>query len=151
MQTFLPYADFAESARSLDLRRLGKQIIENRQINKAIIDPDYGWQNHPAVNMWRGYQTALFWYAAECADEWTERRGKMHGAWVNMLNDDMVAYVFLHMERSAGTLKLPPFIGDEAFHRSHRSNLLRKDYEHYSQFFGTDTPTDLDYIWPVGV
>jgi hypothetical protein len=41
---------------------------------------------------------------------------------------------------------LPWFIGNEAFHRSHRSNLLRKAPEYYSELF-SDVPDDLPYIW----
>ena len=32
MQTFLPYADFAQSAKALDPKRLGKQRVETIQI-----------------------------------------------------------------------------------------------------------------------
>jgi len=34
MQTFLPYADFKESAQCLDYRRLGKQRVEAKQIHR---------------------------------------------------------------------------------------------------------------------
>src|SRR3954467_10297198 len=54
MQTFLPVADFADSARLLDSPRLGKQRVEALQILRAIELPDYGWVNHPAVLMWGG-------------------------------------------------------------------------------------------------
>lgn len=43
---------------------------------------------------------------------------------------------------------LPPWLGDEDFHRSHRSSLLRKDPEHYRPLF-PDDPDDLPYVWPV--
>lgn len=33
-------------------------------------------------------------------------------------------------------------------HASHRSNLLRKEPEHYTQFGWTEPP-DLAYVWPV--
>ena len=36
MQTFLPYPDFAESAKVLDNKRLGKQRVECLQIMKAL-------------------------------------------------------------------------------------------------------------------
>ena len=42
---------------------------------------------------------------------------------------------------------LPPWLGDEEFHRSHRSSLLNKDPEWYGDVF-TDVPPDLPYIWP---
>jgi len=59
VQTFLPYADFGESARALDTRRLGKQRVETLQIVRALTRPGNGWRHHPAVRMWRGYEEAL--------------------------------------------------------------------------------------------
>ncbi len=43
---------------------------------------------------------------------------------------------------------LPPWLGDEAVHRSHRSALVRKDPDHYGPLFD-DIPPDLEYVWPV--
>ena len=40
----------------------------------------------------------------------------------------------------------PHWLGYEPFHASHRSNLLRKDAEYYSQFGWTE-PDNLPYIW----
>jgi hypothetical protein len=41
---------------------------------------------------------------------------------------------------------LPDWIGDDRVHASHRSNLLRKDYDFYSQYNWTE-PTDIQYHW----
>ena len=49
MQSFLPIADFTETARILDPRRLGKQRVEALQILRGLIVPGYGWRHHPAV------------------------------------------------------------------------------------------------------
>ena len=56
MQTFVPFDNFIESSKSLDNRRLNKQLLEGRQIYKIIYtDQRSGaWANHPAVKMWRG-------------------------------------------------------------------------------------------------
>ena len=62
MQTFLPYPDFNLSARVLDDKRLGKQRVESMQIYKSCVLDDYGWKQHPAVKMWKGYETALLMY-----------------------------------------------------------------------------------------
>jgi len=43
--------------------------------------------------------------------------------------------------------EFPGWLGDEAFHASHRSNLLRKDPEFYGRY-GWNEPPDLPYIWP---
>ena len=45
-------------------------------------------------------------------------------------------------------MKFPPWLFNEEFHASHRSNLLRKDPEYYGKFGWKETP-DLPYIWPV--
>ena len=42
---------------------------------------------------------------------------------------------------------LPPWLGDADFHRSHRSSLLNKEPEWYSDVF-TDVSPDLPYVWP---
>ncbi|GAB3960278.1 hypothetical protein GCM10029978_009170 [Actinoallomurus acanthiterrae] len=65
MQTFLPYADFAATARVLDPRRLGKQRVEALQVLRGLTVPGYGWRHHPAVRMWAGYEEALTRYGLE--------------------------------------------------------------------------------------
>jgi len=45
---------------------------------------------------------------------------------------------------------LPPWVGDEQFHASHRSNLLRKDRQWYGQFEWKESD-DLPYVWPKGL
>jgi len=138
VQTFLPLPSFSASAESLDLQRLGKQIIESRQIGRALTDPDYGWQRHPAVQAWRGHLGALLAYSAAMNDEWVRRRGKAHGAYLNMEMDHLFA---------SPDDRLPGWLGWEAFHLSHRSNLIRKNPAHYGALW-PGTPPDLPYIWP---
>lgn len=43
---------------------------------------------------------------------------------------------------------MPPWLGRESFHASHRANLLRKDADWYSSFGWADSPL-LPYEWPV--
>ena len=135
MQTFLPYPDFAQSARCLDNRRLGKQRVECLQILKALSDPSYGWQNHPAVKMWRGYKNTLAVYGFEICLHWRER-----GFRDTLLDTFKYATDFKN--------ELPPWLGNSDFHASHRSNLLRKDPIHYGQFCWTES-NNLPYIWPI--
>lgn len=137
MQTFLPYPDFAQSASVLDNKRLGKQRVECLQILKAITNPTYGWQNHPAVRMWRGHYIALADYGLRICEEWTKRGFK-----------DTCAVKIIPFLCRTGAGNDPSFIGNPDFHASHRSNLLRKDPIHYAQFGWTE-PNNLPYIWPV--
>lgn len=129
MQTFLPYSDFVASARVLDYRRLGKQRIEARQILTALSDPEYGWQNHPAVKMWRGYVEALKAYFNAISREWVER-GYQHNLGFFVVED----------------YELPVWLGNEEFHYSHRSKLYQKNPNYY---FGWTGIAVVDYVWPI--
>jgi hypothetical protein len=139
VQTFLPYADFNKSAKSLDRQRLGKQRVETMQIMNAILNPNYGWQNHPAVNMWRGHLISLMDYQVAICQEWVNRGYK----------DTCLEKSFALLDGYEGEVRMtrPGWIGDYEFHLSHQSNLLRKLPEHYSQHF-IDVPNDLPYVWP---
>jgi hypothetical protein len=150
MQTFLPYPDFDATAAALDDRRLGKQRVEALQILRALTWPVYGWKHHPAVLMWRGYEEALGAYAAAICGEWC-RRGHADTCEVKIMTELAGAGVAVPPRTQAAlaaTGALPPWLGDDGFHRSHRSALLRKDPEWYRPRFG-DEPDDLEYTWPV--
>ena len=159
MQTFLPYPDFAQSASVLDRQRLGKQRVECLQILQTLakgptetiqqtlrsgeivaIVRKTPWYNHPAVKMWRGYTDRLVSYSLAICDEWIDRgyndtcRAKI----LACLYDAPISHIGM----------TPDWLGNPAFHASHRSNLLRKNYAWYSQFGWTE-PTDLPYVWPV--
>lgn len=158
MQTFLPYPDFVESVRVLDYRRLGKQRVEVLQILKTLHKGpqtctecgdtfSYGccggyglpkttpWWNHPAVKMWRGFTSSLAEYGIIICKEWINRG----------YQDTCLEKIALHM--GFREPMKPIWFGEEDFHLSHRSNLLRKFPAHYRQFW----PNDLDnlpYVWP---
>lgn len=143
MQTFLPYDNFDKSAAVLHMKHLGKQRVENLQIMKALTDESYGWQNHPAVRMWRGYELKLWAYQMSICDEWISRGYKDTCA-------DKTSSVFMqHPEYGHFKYENPSWLGNEDFHRAMRSNLLRKKPEHYGPLFEVDLPDDLDYIWPI--
>lgn len=146
MQTFLPDPDFDQSAAYLDRARLQKQIVETFQIMKALTVPGYGWQNHPAVRMWRGHRHALLRYQRACVREWGRR------VFTSLLDmgDKTAALMQLAADRGeVFYIGDPEWLGDERVHASHRSNLLRKDPEAYGAI-GWSEPADLPYIWPVG-
>ena len=134
MQTFLPYQDFEKSVRCLDYRRLGRQRTEAATIHKALsANLLKGWQRHPAVMMWVGYNNALADYYNHCIDEWV-RRG---------YNNTLEKIILSETTTDAD----PPWLGVEQIHASHRSNLLRKDPEYYGKFGWKESP-DLPYTWP---
>ena len=138
MQTFLPYSSYAKSAEVLDMRRLGKQRVETLQILNALTDSEYGWQNHPAVNMWRGYEYELIEYGIAICNEWISRGYK----------DTCLEKIAQKIENiPEDSVDFPPWIGSMDFHLSHQSNLLRKNFDYYIQFFD-NVPDDLEYVWP---
>ena len=142
MQTFLPFRSFRKSAKCLDRQRLGKQRVECKQLLSALgisiggSSQSRGWTNHPAARMWRGHERSLCRYAIEVCREW-RRRGYQD----SLLQQFQAALPLLSGND-------PDWLGDEQFHRSHRSNLLRKMPEHYRQYW-PDERDDLPYIWPV--
>lgn len=148
MQTFLPYADFAESLACLDYKRLGKQRVEAKQLIKAItgeiihattgaeqiiesVARSAGWSNHPAALMWTHYVPALKLYHNMAITEWIHRG----------YNNSMPFF------KLPEEINMPWWFGDDSFHAAHRSNLLRKDSVYYGQF-DWEEPNDLPYIWP---
>jgi hypothetical protein len=134
MQTFLPYSDFKKSVEVLDYRRLGKQRVESYQVLNVLLGrtSSKGWVNHPVTRMWRGYEEALKLYQNITITEWIGRGYKNNMSFEVLDPDDLV---------------YPFWLGDERVHRSHRSNLLRKDFMHYSEYFSE--PDDLEYFWAV--
>ena len=149
MQTFLPYADFERSARSLDLKRLGKQRVECIQVLRGLTRSDYGWRHHPAVLMWKGHEEALGRYGFTMCQVWTERG--FADTCASTIGADL-REAGVHTVRTQPELAavgaLPSWLGAPEFHRSHQSALVRKDPEHYRPLF-PDVPDDLEYWWPV--
>lgn len=139
MQTFLPYPNFARSAKCLDNRRLNKQRVECKQILNALQRDSGGWINHPAVRMWREYEQSLIDYALAVCDE-CDKRGIRDNVNIRNWFERQRRYFYVDtFDRD------PHWLGNRAFHRSHQSNLRRKDPEQYP----FNVPANLPYVWPV--
>jgi hypothetical protein len=133
MQTFLPYKSFVNTARTLDNKRLNKQILECYQILKVISsnDPHAGWRNHPAVKMWRGYEKSLWNYTMCMVDEAVIRGIRTDGNMRNLLAlRDNVGHTW-----GSGD---PKWMDDKTIMArvttTHKANLYRKDPEQYFDF-----------------
>jgi len=141
MQTFLPYADFTATAKTLDRQRLGKQRVEAFQILTTNMKRQTGtltkgaWLNHPIVIMWNGYEYALCQYAIAICDEWIARGYK-----------DTMRERFVSMINNFQNKQMPAWLGNEELHMSHRSKLIQKLPTHYADLF-KETPTNLEYVW----
>jgi hypothetical protein len=148
MQTFLPYPDFAASAAVLDDRRLGKQRVEALQVLRALTRVTYGWKRHPAVRMWSGHPEAVAAYGLAVCDEWVGR------GWADTcaatIGADLAAAGCpppRPQAELAACDRLPPWLGDERVHSSHRAALVRKDPDFYGAVF-PDTDPEQPYYWP---
>lgn len=140
MQTFLPYSSFEESAKVLDMRRLGKQRVEVLQLLNSIQKvkanlPIRGWKNHPCRKMWHNYSNALVEYGLVICTEWIKRGYK----------DTCYGKIKAHYN-PADHNDLPKFIGDEEFHLSHKSMLIQKKPKYYKAFW-PDVPDNIEYVW----
>lgn len=133
MQTFLPVPNFTESALILDKKRCWKQVVEAKQILRCLYGQTDGWKNHPAVKMWKSYENSLCKYYNEFLIYCLE---------YHKINTSMCLIEIVT------NIKDPPWLGDNSFHSSHRSNLLRKDPKFYGRYGWTELPT-LPYFWPL--
>lgn len=141
MITWLPEPGYRKSAECLSRLHLGKQRVEVLQILNILHELRDGWRTHPAVRMWRGYEAQLCEYGLVVCEVWSSR-GRQ---------DTCFEKINQHMEwATAGSYSMerPPWFENEAFHRSHQSNLIRKDEDVYGPLW-PGVPNDLPYIWPV--
>jgi hypothetical protein len=146
VQTFLPFDSFTASAAVLDDKRLGKQRVETMQIMTALVE-GRGWINHPATKMWKGFECALMEYQWAVCEEWTSRTT---GKGIPFKDTCLNKTAEIHSKTcNHGAYEYPSWLGNEEFHLSHQSNLIRKDPTFYRPEF-PGVPSDLEYVWPVG-
>ncbi len=141
MQTFLPVPVFKECGQYLDRERCGKQRAEVKQIFEGLMIREGRIWSHPATQMWVGHEDALLHYGMAICDAWCSR-GYRDSLWVQFRGWLKGPYC-----EDQSQLQLPPWLGSPKLHASHRSNLLRKLPNHYSQFGWTE-PATLPYFWP---
>lgn len=141
MQTLLPYSDLEQSAKVLESVHLDKQRHDCKEIYSTLKLSCHNkkWINHPVVRMWRGFEPMLLAYSIIVCTEW-----------INRGNEDNFRDWFHsklnHYHRSHIMIN-PPWMGCEAFHRSQRSNLVRKYKNLYSVKFEAELPSDLPYVF----
>jgi hypothetical protein len=135
VQTFVPDTTIPAIAEVLDSKRLFKQAVEAKQIYLALTTPGYGWQNHPAVKMWRGAEGALLRYGSVIVSEHLRRgySAPVLGPWYDSMLD------------AVPDTPMPHWWGDQRVHSSHRAALYRKNPDHYAQW-ANETATE--YWWP---
>lgn len=161
MQTFLPYTDTIFVARSLDSKRLNKQILECYQILNVLSGKSKtgGWKNHPAVLMWRGFERGLWQYVQDMIQE-----AKMRG--IKTENNEANLNNLRHQCWSNWGNQAPLFWqNDNEIMRvitTHRANLFKKDPLYYVEYqYALSSPYNVPccpdrkepckYYWPTHV
>jgi len=136
MQTFITDGDYHKSHRNLDPSRLGNQIYR-----EALTLARRGWPHHSASIMWRGHIYELCEYAIAGLDVLHER-----GHYYPHHYDN-----FRSIQKEHKDIGRPWWMLDGGyfykFIRSHKSNLIRKLPDYYSQLW-PDIPNNLEYLWP---
>lgn len=161
---------------ALDPDRLGKQRSEVKQLLVAIYwdqvaaspilgeavlphphlvgDRRYAegyrrMRRHPACKMWEGHAVGLVAYGMAVCTEW-KRRGNADRVYTSLeAFADLAERAYPEQEWLAANLPiaLPPWLGDERVHSSHRARLLKKDPAWYGAFGWPERPGE-DYFWP---
>ena len=147
MQVFVPFQETTAIAKSLDNKRLNKQLLEGRQlININASGKTKGpWVNHPAAKMVRGYEGWFMDYLKVIKKECNSRGIETTNNWNAILDIREHANVW-------NDVGAPLWWGDQRVHDSHKANLYRKDPIHYFDFRNTiNNPccSRCLYYWPV--
>lgn len=134
MQVFMPYSDYQKSVSCLDPKRLGNQIYR-----ECVTLINGGWPNHPASKIWINHKHHLAIYSLFGLKE-LAKRGWYYSNWFNFFTD-----IYVNTEDTGP----PQIIGYELYHASHRSQLLRKNFDWYDQFGWKESPGEFPYIWVI--
>lgn len=132
MQVFVPYPDLKKSVECLDPSRLGNQIYR-----ECLTLARSKWPNHPVSLMWKDHIFFLCAYAFAGLNELSFR-----GHFYPNIFDKFHEIQMKHKDTGP-----PPWWNDRRVHNSHKANLLRKDYAHYSQFNWQVKPSEY-YFYP---
>lgn len=160
MQTFLTRTtvDFSLTALTLDNKRLHKNALEAWQIMMSNfgLNPAgeprerKGWVNHPATKMWAGHAPVLLDYIRAMTDEWVSRRYRSTIYEKAKRTVDRATELKLYMSDDYPVWMIDDFWFG-SITSSHRTSLLFKNYEWYSQFnWPEDTgsaPLSYTYVW----
>lgn len=142
MQTFLPYEDYAESAKVLDANRLNSQLNESLVIVRSLFrqypvkkSGKSGWEGHTVVEMWRDCELQLARYAKACAFEYLYNRPLAVNNEAKSLTSRKARFSFWNdliekLEDEGYPDTKIEHLGDEEFHSAFRALLLFKDIQY---------------------
>ena len=132
MQIFF-IGNVLDTAKCLDKKRLNKQIIEVKQLIKAIQGETKAWRNHPVTVMYENYLNFLRGYK-NCLIAYKENRiqdAEFFSKWCDRTK--------------------PDFLKDCGWYFENMKNrLFTKDKQHYLQYFPTAVESYSNYYYVRG-
>ena len=132
MQIFF-IGNVLDTAKCLDKKRLNKQIIEVKQLIKAIQGETKAWRNHPVTVMYENYLNFLRGYK-NCLIAYKENRiqdAEFFSKWCDCTK--------------------PDFLKDCGWYFENMKNrLFTKDKQHYLQYFPTAVESYSNYYYVRG-
>lgn len=146
MNIWLPYPNMRLSVHVLDVSTLARQRRDAVHLLKILAGRSGGrYRFERAVDLWRGSEGALCYYAQACFDE-MEARGYGTAHFGPRTADGARDWRYPVEWVTAEPLP-PDWVGVERLHASHRAALLRRDGEWYAQFCWAEAPVT-DLFWP---
>lgn len=137
MQVFMPYPCFIDSVGCLDTRRLINQVT-----NESYVMIRNKWPNHPAAQIWADHKWAMAKYCM-CGLRELQARGAIK----HSVYSHWAKYYGSWLGRFAKKRTLPPIMGYEPYHASHRSQLLAKAPRFYAGYGWKEPAGELAYVW----
>jgi hypothetical protein len=133
----MPYPCFIDSVGALDTRRLLNQVV-----NECFVIIRGKWPNHPASKIWANHKWAIADYALAGM-----RELKGRGAIRPEIARHWLSFYALSLGQHRHNKTLPPIMGYEPYHASHRSQLLAKAPRFYAGYGWKEEPGALGYVW----
>lgn len=146
MQTFMPYGNYEKVAQTLDYRRLGKQRVEGMQTHNQLTKGKGGYPHHPINTMWVGYESSLAEYTNAMIKEWIDRGYNNTMEYIKCCDDPSHKQITCYCPYHANH-EMPFWADHSNLNKSHQANLLRKDFEYYSNHFDNTIDVNMSYLW----
>ena len=132
MQLYLPYPDFEKSVQCLTTNHLNRVRTNCQLMAKAFLEPSR-WCYHPSFKAWKPYYKAFQYYHDCVVKEWIGRG----------FNTKAVLFGAPKPERK----DMPWFIGNDRYHSSMRSNLIRLNFTYKERCEWVEDGKQ-PYLWP---
>jgi hypothetical protein len=145
MHTYLPYSNASINTAILSEVDLSQQIRAGLTILETLHGRDKGWQWHPAIGMWNGFEEMLAQRIVQLGIEWVNQGFRdtfnISGRLESMGYD-------LRYLRSQN-VSTPWWWGDKPFHAAQRAALVRHDRSWYAPIFKGKVDGGLPELWPL--